>query len=38
MNIYAVYASRKHMSVTLRSRLDFLARRFAEAPLWDEGL
>ncbi|MGA8138984.1 MULTISPECIES: LysR family transcriptional regulator [Pseudomonas] len=38
MNIYAVYASRKHMPATLRSMLDFLVRRFPEVPLWDEGL
>ncbi|MCU1738939.1 MULTISPECIES: LysR family transcriptional regulator [unclassified Pseudomonas] len=38
MNIYAVYASRKHMPTTLRSMLDFLVQRFPEAPLWDEGL
>ncbi|WP_248794489.1 LysR family transcriptional regulator [Pseudomonas sp. MWU13-2105] len=38
MNIYAVYASRKHMPATLRSMLDFLVRRFPETPLWDEGL
>lgn len=38
MNIYAVYASRKHMPATLRSMLDFLVQRFPEVPLWDEGL
>jgi len=38
MNMYAVYASRKHMPTTLRSMLDFLVERFPEAPLWDEGL
>ncbi|CAD5198209.1 LysR-family transcriptional regulator clustered with PA0057 [Pseudomonas sp. FEN] len=38
MNIYAVYASRKHMPSTLRSMLDFLVERFPEVPLWDEGL
>src|SRR5471032_3073516 len=38
MNMYAVYASRKHMPTTLRSMLDFLVQRFPEAPLWDEGL
>jgi len=38
MNIYAVYASRKHMPATLRSMLDFLVQRFPEAPQWDEGL
>ena len=38
MNIYAVYASRKHMPATLRSMLDFLAERFTENPAWDTGL
>ena len=35
LNIYAVYASRKHMPATLRSMLDFLAARFTEEPAWD---
>ena len=35
LNIYAVYASRKHMPATLRSMLDFLAGRFTEEPAWD---
>lgn len=38
MNIYAVYASRKHMPATLRSMLDFLSERFTEEPAWDKGL
>lgn len=38
MNIYAVYASRKHMPAALRSMLDFLVQRFPEAPAWDAGL
>ncbi|MCK3849869.1 LysR family transcriptional regulator [Pseudomonas sp. W2Jun17] len=38
MNIYAVYASRKHMPSALRSLLDFLVLRFPEAPAWDVGL
>ena len=38
MNIYAVYASRKHMPSALRSLLDFLVLRFPEEPAWDEGL
>ncbi len=38
MDMYAVYASRKHMPTTLRSMLDFLVERFPEVPLWDEGL
>ncbi len=35
MNIYAVYASRKHMPSALRSLLDFLVLRFPEEPVWD---
>ncbi|WP_339471201.1 LysR family transcriptional regulator [Pseudomonas sp. EL_65y_Pfl1_R83] len=38
MNIYAVYASRKHMPSALRSLLDFLVVRFPEEPAWDVGL
>ena len=38
MNIYAVYASRKHMPSALRSLLDFLVLRFPEEPAWDVGL
>ena len=38
MNIYAVYASRKHMPSALRSLLDFLVQRFPEEPAWDIGL
>jgi len=38
MNMYAVYASRKHMPAALRSMLDFLVVRFPEKPEWDEGL
>ncbi|MGN7742967.1 LysR family transcriptional regulator [Pseudomonas sp. 22526] len=38
MNMYAVYASRKHMPVALRSMLDFLVLRFPEEPEWDKGL
>ncbi|WP_434709690.1 LysR family transcriptional regulator [Pseudomonas sp. R1-1] len=38
MNIYAVYASRKHMPAALRSLLDFLVERFPENPQWDIGL
>ena len=37
MNIYAVYASRKHMPAALRSMLDFLAQRFTPEPAWDNG-
>lgn len=35
MNIYAVYASRKHMPSALRSLLGFLVLRFPEEPVWD---
>ncbi|QJI27803.1 LysR family transcriptional regulator [Pseudomonas sp. ADAK18] len=38
MNMYAVYASRKHMPSALRSLLDFLVLRFPEDPVWDIGL
>ena len=38
LNIYAVYASRKHMPSALRSLLDFLVQRFPEEPSWDKGL
>ncbi len=38
MNIYAVYASRKHMPAALRSMLDFLVLRFPENPDWDEAV
>ena len=38
LNIYAVYASRKHMPSALRSLLDFLVLRFPEEPAWDVGL
>jgi DNA-binding transcriptional LysR family regulator len=32
--IYAVYASRRHLSAKVRSFVDFLAQRFAERGLW----
>ncbi|WP_207202903.1 LysR family transcriptional regulator [Pseudomonas sp. TH39(2020)] len=38
MNVYAVYASRKHMPAALRSMLDFLVLRFPDDPAWDIGL
>jgi len=38
MNVYAVYASRKHMPVALRCLVDFLVVRFPEEPTWDVGL
>ena len=34
-NIYAVYASRRHMSSALRSLLDFLAAQLPSEPAWD---
>jgi DNA-binding transcriptional LysR family regulator len=37
LDIYGVYASRKHMPATLRTMLDFLAERFAGEPEWGEG-
>jgi len=38
MNMYAVYASRKHMPAALRSMLDFLVQRFKDEPEWDRDL
>jgi DNA-binding transcriptional LysR family regulator len=38
MNVYAVYASRKHMPAALRSLLDFLVVKFPQEPEWDIGL
>ncbi len=38
MNMYAVYASRRHMPSALRSLVDFLVERFPETPEWDVGL
>lgn len=38
LTLYAVYASRKHMPATLRSLLDFLAKRFEAEPEWDKGI
>jgi DNA-binding transcriptional LysR family regulator len=32
--IYAVYASRRHLSAKVRSFVDFLAARFGERALW----
>lgn len=34
LDIYGVYASRKHMPATLRTMLDFLAERFSGDPDW----
>ncbi|WP_028534132.1 LysR family transcriptional regulator [Paludibacterium yongneupense] len=36
MSIYAVYASRRHMPLALRTLLDFLAQRFPPQPQWDD--
>jgi DNA-binding transcriptional LysR family regulator len=38
LTLYAVYASRKHMPITLRSLLDFLVDRFKAEPDWDKNL
>lgn len=38
LSIYAVYASRKHVSAVLRAMLDFLAERFAADPEWDKSM
>ena len=35
MGIYAVYASRKQMSLAMRSMIDFLVTRFGEHSQWD---
>ena len=35
LSIFAVYATRKHMTVALRTMLDFLAQAFAPEPPWD---
>jgi len=35
LDLYAVYASRKHMPATLRTMLDFLAERFSNDSGWD---
>ncbi|WP_050463780.1 LysR family transcriptional regulator [Herbaspirillum autotrophicum] len=35
LDIYGVYASRRHMSAALRSMLDFLAERLTLTPVWD---
>jgi len=35
LSIFAVYASRKHMSSALRAMMDFLAERFGPEPAWD---
>jgi len=32
--IYAVYASRRHLSAKVRSFVDFLAERFSQRDLW----
>ncbi|SMG00038.1 LysR family transcriptional regulator [Burkholderia singularis] len=35
LGIYAVYASRKQMSLAMRTLIDFLAQRFGDTPDWD---
>jgi len=37
MPIQAVYPSRRHLSAKVRSFIDFIAARFAEAPGWELG-
>lgn len=38
MNIYGVYASRRHVPATLRTLLDFLVEQFGPHPSWDRVL
>jgi len=38
INIYAVYASRKHLSAKVRTFIDFAAGQIGEQPAWDAGL
>ncbi|WP_323120246.1 LysR family transcriptional regulator [Burkholderia alba] len=35
LNIHAVYASRRQMSLAMRTMIDFLAERFGDVPYWD---
>lgn len=35
---YAVYAQRRHVPPKVRAFVDFLAQRFGDPPVWDEGL
>jgi DNA-binding transcriptional LysR family regulator len=36
LDIYAVYASRRHLSAKVRTFIDFLVGRFGDPPYWDE--
>jgi DNA-binding transcriptional LysR family regulator len=38
INIYAVYASRKHLSAKVRTFIDFTAGQIGEQPAWDAGI
>ncbi len=38
INIYAVYASRKHLSAKVRAFIDFTAGQIGEQPAWDVGI
>lgn len=38
INIYAVYASKRHLSTKVRSFIDFTVARIGEQPAWDVGL
>ncbi|HEC20727.1 MAG TPA: LysR family transcriptional regulator [Gammaproteobacteria bacterium] len=38
INIYAVYASRKHLSAKVRAFIDFAVVRIGEKPIWDLGV
>ncbi len=38
INIYAVYASRKHLSAKVRAFIDFAVVQIGEKPVWDMGV
>jgi len=38
INIYAVYASRQHLSAKVRAFIDFAAEQIGEQPVWDVGI
>ncbi len=38
INIYAVYASRQHLSAKVRAFIDFAAKQIGERPEWDAGI
>ncbi len=38
INIYAVYASRQHLSAKVRTFIDFAAEQIGEQPVWDAGI